>query len=139
MTTGFHAGTTPPPPPGGMRILVADDHADTLSFMAMYLRGAGHAVTTADTTADAYDAFVNGAFDCVVSDLHFPDGTGADLVRRLHAVRPVPAIAVTGSGTRHDNAAALTAGFDQLLVKPVDLAALTRALDALVPAGARGA
>lgn len=42
-------------------------------------------------------------------------------------------LAVTGYGTALDRSAALAAGFDELMVKPVDLDALTALLRKLPP------
>ena len=108
-----------------LRILLVEDHADTLRVLSRMLRGLGHAVTTAASVATALDASAAGPFDLLVSDLGLPDGSGLDLMRRL---RPMPGIALTGYGMESDVEACREAGFEAHLTKPVDFTRLEEAI-----------
>jgi PAS domain S-box-containing protein len=107
-------------PVAGLRILLVDDHEDTLRVMSRLLGGTGHVVTTAtgvDTALTAADA---GEFDLLISDLGLDDGSGLDLMRELLRRRPIKGIALTGYGSAADVAATRAAGFDAHLTKPVN-------------------
>jgi CheY-like chemotaxis protein len=104
-------------PARSLRTLLVDDHADTLGTMARMLRRAGHEVTTAASVASALDATSSGSYDLLISDVGLPDGSGVDLMRRLH---PLPGIALTGYGMEADVAKSREAGFLTHLTKPVD-------------------
>jgi CheY-like chemotaxis protein len=70
--------------------------------------------------AEATDAARDHTFDLVISDLGLPDGSGADVMRRLRD-RPHPprGIAVSGYGTEADKQLTREAGFDAHLTKPI--------------------
>ena len=108
----------------GRRILLVDDHEDTLRVMARLLGGMGHAVTTATGVDTALSAAEAGGFELLISDLGLEDGSGLDLMRELLKRRPIKGIALTGYGTAADVAATRKAGFDAHLTKPVDPDAL---------------
>jgi len=128
-----------------LRVLPVEDDADTRHVLARLLRGAGHAVTTADTVESARRALESAAdgpgVELLVSDLSLPDGTGLDVVRALRALpapppprRPARAIAVSGLGMADDVRASLEAGFDQHLTKPIHFDALLHVLYELAAA-----
>jgi hypothetical protein len=70
--------------------------------------------------------------DLVVSDLGLPDGSGVDLLRQICAIRPTPAIALTGFGMDSDIQRCLEAGFAEHLTKPINVKALEAAIDRVV-------
>ena len=63
------------------RVLLVEDHEETLQVMAELLRRLGHEVTTASTIKEALKAAGEKHFDLVISDLGLPDGLGHDLMR----------------------------------------------------------
>ncbi len=101
-----------------------EDEAATLRLMARLLKGLGHRVTAAGTVADAWVAFQAGEFDMIISDIGLPDGTGLDLMRKVKAVRRVPAIALTGYGMDEDVRRSREAGFTTHMTKPIDFTKL---------------
>jgi PAS domain S-box-containing protein len=111
---------------GPLRILVVEDEPATLRIMGRLLRGLGHRVVTADSVAGAWNAVrqAGGGFDLVISDVGLPDGSGLDLVQRIRAERPVPAIALTGYGMDDDVRRSHEAGFAAHMTKPIDFAKL---------------
>ena len=93
--------------------------------MARLLGGLGHRVVTAGTVADAWEAFQRAeGLDLIISDIGLPDGSGLDLMRKVKAVRPVPAIALTGYGMDEDIRRSRAAGFTIHMTKPIDFAKL---------------
>src|SRR5207302_10722240 len=55
------------------RILLAEDNAETLKFLALILRRRGFRVLTAASLAQAQEAVAGEVFDLVVSDLELGD------------------------------------------------------------------
>jgi len=125
----------------GLSILVVDDEMDARTVVAETLRLEGAQVTVTDSAGSAFKHLqaVGAHFDILVTDIGMPDEDGYSLVRKLRALemgRHMVAIAVTGYASKGDVAAAIEAGFDQHVPKPVDfdtfvpmvrrLAALTR-------------
>jgi DNA-binding NtrC family response regulator len=112
-----------------VRVLMVEDHADTSRALARLLRRAGHAVTTAESVAQAIDAFSPGRFDLLVSDLGLPDGSGLELMRRLKDRQPgIFGICLSGYGTEADVRACRESGFAEHLTKPVDMNRLNAAV-----------
>ena len=93
-------------------------------------------MTTADSVASA-SALIDGEvpFDLLISDVGLPDGTGHDVLRRVLAVRPIPAIALSGFGLDEDLRRSRASGFAEHLVKPVDLRTLEAAIQRALGAG----
>ncbi len=125
----------PSAPAGGSntgRILLVDDHVDTLQTMAKLLRRRGYEVVTAGSGAEAMTAAHGAAFDLLISDLGLPDCSGLQLVQRVRSVQPLPAIALSGYGMEQDVAESKQAGFQRHLTKPVDFEELARAIQGLL-------
>ena len=121
---------------GPFHILLAEDNVDTLRIMARLLRSKGHRVSTADSVeAAAQAAERDGPFDLVVSDIGLPDGSGFDLIHRLHGILgPIAGIALSGFGTQEDQRRSREAGFHIHLTKPVDFSTLEAAILKVVTA-----
>jgi DNA-binding response OmpR family regulator len=111
--------------PAVPNILVVDDDSVQLLVVDATLTRSGYSVFTAGNGQDAMAILRSGRrIDLVVTDLHMPDGGGADLVsfvRSTPALRDVPVIVLTGSqGEANDEVAVMNAGADDYLRKPVD-------------------
>jgi CheY-like chemotaxis protein len=105
----------------GKRILLVDDDEDARLVLAAMLRQGGADVTTAASPDEAMSQHESQIFDAVVSDLAMPGEDGFSLLRRLHAVREVPVIAVSAIGTGSDDRKrAIDAGFVEFVRKPVE-------------------
>lgn len=110
------------------RVLLVEDHDETLQVMAMLLTRLGHEVTTASTIKGALAAAGEKRFDLVISDLGLPDGLGYELMRSLGAGERLRGIALSGYGMSEDIRLSREAGFAEHLVKPVDLRKLEEAM-----------
>ena len=109
----------------GFSILVVDDELEARTVVAEALRLEGATVTLTDSAPSALEQLeAEGAhFDIVVTDIGMPAEDGYSLVRKLRASpggRQMIVIAVTGYASRSDVAAAMDAGFDLHVSKPVD-------------------
>lgn len=111
-----------------LSLLLVEDHEATVVVMAKLLRRRGHTVVIARSCAEAVAAFSAQKFDCLISDLSLPDGSGHELMRTLRARSPITGIAVSGSGSEDDIRQALASGFARHFTKPIDIDRLQRAL-----------
>lgn len=119
----------------GLRILVADDHAATADILARVLTKCGHTVEQASCVEEARERAAMLRPDLLISDLALPDGDGIELRVSLKALADMRAILLSGSGRTDDLEAALAAGFDHCLQKPVDIHVLQSTIDIIFGRG----
>jgi len=114
-----------------LRILVVEDHGDTLQALSRLLTHFGHEISVAEGAQSAQEIIDSKEFDVVLCDIALPDGDGYDLIAEVKRKRPVKAVAITGFGTEEDIRRGKEAGFDFHLVKPVDFHELRTVLGAI--------
>jgi two-component system CheB/CheR fusion protein len=123
---------------GARRVLLADDNVDAVWGMARMLALAGFTVETAHNGTDALAIAERFRPEAVVLDIGMPDIDGHEVARRIRAQSwggGMYLVAATGWGQPDDKRAALEAGFDEHLVKPVAAADVQRLLRARGLAG----
>ncbi|HZT57270.1 MAG TPA: PAS domain S-box protein, partial [Pyrinomonadaceae bacterium] len=120
------------------RILLVEDSPDTLEMLRLVFEARGHVVVACGSAEEALRVAEAGRFDIIVSDIGLPQIDGYELIRRLRSLahlRGVPAVALTGYAGPRDAEAALEAGFDAHVPKPVDPSALAEQVAKLVKRG----
>ncbi|MCY1302144.1 Sensor histidine kinase RcsC [compost metagenome] len=133
------AAVSPPQPlpmPGcarcHARILVIDDHAPNRLLLQRQLEHLGHHVATAENGRDGLARLDQATFDVVVCDCAMPVMDGLAFARAVRArndpAREMPIVGCTASAVADDHAAALAAGMNAVIVKPVGLQALDEAV-----------
>jgi len=103
-----------------LRILVVEDHSDTLEALSRLLSHFGHEISLADTAENALNMLESKEFDVVLCDIALPDGNGYDVIAQAKRRRSVKAVALTGFSATEDIQRGKEAGFDFHLTKPVD-------------------
>lgn len=106
---------------GPQRILLVEDHADTVDVLTAILEKLGHSVRAGRSIAEGEHLVREAEFDLVLCDVGLPDGTGIEFLRILRRSSAAPAIALTGYGAPADVERCLAAGFSAHLTKPVDM------------------
>jgi signal transduction histidine kinase/CheY-like chemotaxis protein len=114
--------------PESVHILLVEDDEDTAAMMSALLGLHGYQVEVAQSVADAVRRSTERQWDLLISDIRLPDGTGLDLRRQLGGDAARHAIAVSGFGSPDDVRRSLEAGFDEHLVKPLDMVVLLDAI-----------
>jgi CheY-like chemotaxis protein len=117
---------------GKRRILVADDNAMLRRALQIVLQLWGFEVTLVEDGSAALTAVRQGHHAAVVMDIRMPEMDGLEVARRIRADPSSSALllrALSGSGEPEDRSAALAAGFDHHLVKPVDPDLLRKLLE----------
>jgi CheY-like chemotaxis protein len=113
------------------RVLVVDDNRDAAESLAMLLKLSGHEVYTAHDGLEAVDSAAKIQPDVVLLDIGLPKLDGYEAARRIRQQQQdkrVMLVALTGWGQEEDRRRSEEASFDLHLVKPVDLATLTKVL-----------
>jgi CheY-like chemotaxis protein len=123
----------------GVTVLVVEDDEDTREVLKVMLEMCGARVICAPSARDGLQTFRQEHPQAIVSDIAMPGEDGYWLigeVRRRLGVPPekVPAVAVTAFSGQHPRAAALAAGFQAHLAKPIDPDELCRTVAGLVGA-----
>ena len=116
----------------GARVLVVDDEPQILRALRTSLRGAGYEVDTAETAEAALAAAALRPPEAVVLDLVLPDGTGTDVARELRGWSSAPIIILSAIGEEREKIAALDAGADDYVTKPVGIDELLARLRAVL-------
>lgn len=112
-----------------MSVLVVDDNHDTADAIALYFELSGHETRVAYRAAEALAIVDDWEPDVILSDIGLPDMDGYELVRafrKLERLKTTTFVAITGYAD--DRTAALEAGFDAHIPKPVDAGKLERFL-----------
>ena len=103
-----------------LRILVVEDHSDTLQALSRLLNHFGHDISTAGDARSALEIINTKKFDVVLCDIALPDGNGYDVVVEAKRKGATKAVALSGFAARDDIERGRKAGFDFHLAKPVD-------------------
>ena len=106
------------------KILVVEDQRALRMVMARLLESIGQDVVTAESGEDAITKLNGFKPEIIFSDISMPGMTGYELVRELRMRSDffgVLMVAMTGFGQETDRKAALESGFDEHMVKPVDI------------------
>jgi DNA-binding response OmpR family regulator len=113
-------------------ILLVDDHPPVLRTWADLLRRSGHEVHTAESVVEARNKAGAQPFDLVILDLDLPDGSGQDVFAELQCRANAPrVIAVSELSTAAEVRSYIASGFFRHLSKPVRLAELQPAVEAV--------
>ncbi len=141
-TANAHGHEPGAPSLAGLQILLVDDEPDTLTMFRDALEGAGARVRAVPNAAEALRVAESWRPDLLVSDLGLPGMDGYELLQTLRhrgPQRSLPAVAVSAYASMDDRTRALAVGFTAHVAKPIDPAALVRALGSALPAGTRPA
>jgi PAS domain S-box-containing protein len=131
-------------PREGLTVLLVDDDEDLREALRLILQQNGLVVTTAASAREAYDLVLRLQPDILLSDVAMPGEDGLSLIRRVRLLPPkggglIHAAALSAYAGAADRRAALLAGFQAHVAKPVDPPQLLRIIARLTRSGAGGA
>lgn len=117
-------------------VLVIEDHPGSLELMVYLFEHAGHTVLTARDGVAGIAVARHARPALIVCDLDLPRSDGHVVARVLKQdpdLARVPLVAVTAAARDGDRAAALAAGFDGYLAKPIEPATFVADVIAVPP------
>lgn len=109
--------------PPDTRLLLIDDHQIYLDGLTLTLQNLCQGITLdhARTASEALEQVARHAYDLVLLDLHLPDGSGLDLLGKLHQCDSLTPIAIlTASNNPSDKDTALERGAAGFISKTAD-------------------
>ena len=120
----------------GIRVLIVDDDEESRQVVAAHLTVSGATVLTASSGPEAFERLKRDNVGVLLADIGMPDEDGYALIKRVRAlpsprIATVPAAALTAFARNEDRRAALDAGFQLHLPKPVDAFSLVTAVATL--------
>jgi signal transduction histidine kinase/ActR/RegA family two-component response regulator len=113
------------------RVLLVEDKADTRRALRGLLELDGHDVTEAPDGTSAIDRAHAAAPDVAIVDIGLPDISGYEVARTFRsdsALCGIRLVALTGFGMPEDREKALRAGFDDFVIKPIEIPMLRKAI-----------
>ncbi len=122
------------------RILVLETDPVSAALLEDRLHVSGHRALLVDDPARAVSAAVDGHADLVILAMELPVVSGLEVIRQLKSrgeTRSLPIVALAESARSADRLAALKAGADEHLSRPVEVEELLLRVDRLL--GHRGA
>ncbi|MEU6912047.1 response regulator [Streptomyces olindensis] len=110
--------------PSDTRILIVDDHEDTLYALESALAPLGYQLGRATSGDEALKQVLRGQVGLLLLDVRMPGVSGLEVVRymrRVEQTQHIPVILLTGFGADHElTTAAFGLGVADLVLKPVD-------------------
>ncbi len=122
-------------------ILVVDDDEGTTGLMIIALRKAGYTLVKAGDGAQAMEAVRQYQPDLILLDIMMPDIDGIEVCRKIRANQDtfqIPIIMVTVLNSEEHRRAAMEAGADDYVTKPVRFEELKNRIHALLETGREG-
>ncbi|MDZ7686210.1 MAG: response regulator [Gammaproteobacteria bacterium] len=115
----------------GQRVLLVEDNQINQDLAGEVLRQAGLKVEVAGNGQEALNILSRTEFFAVLMDLRMPEMDGLEAIRRIRAnpsTANLPVIALSAGVLKEEVEAALSAGFDYYLPKPIDFQELIELL-----------
>src|SRR4051812_42677327 len=101
------------------RVLVVDDDPQVAQVLMGILVSNGYDGRTASDAESAMSRIRAWRPSLIITDLEMPQVNGIELCRRVRHTSSVPIIVVSGNSDRRSEVAALDAGADDYLAKPL--------------------
>jgi len=120
------------------RILIVDDEPEIVDILAKFLSKSGFDVVTAYGGKEGIEIITSGEkIDLAILDMKMPEISGADVLEVMHNTgKVVPVIILSGSlGVQKNVEVVRKLGYneDDILIKPVDLGDLLKAVKKKLP------
>jgi len=114
-----------------LTVLVVDDNVDAAQMLGMFIETLGYEVLIEYGSQAALERARAVRPDVCLLDIGLPEMDGNELARRLRAMPETAGatlVAVTGYGQRHERERSFAAGFDEHMIKPVEMERLAALL-----------
>ena len=99
-------------------ILIAEDDADIVELLKLYLENAGYHVLAAGDGVEAYDLLQHNDVDLALLDIMMPRMNGYELTKKIRENNNIPIIILSAKNQDSDKILGLDLGADDYLAKP---------------------
>ena len=99
-------------------ILIAEDEADIVELLSLYLTGEGYTVFSAENGLQALEITGSAKIDLAILDIMMPEMNGYDVLRRIRENYNFPVIILSAKELDTDRILGLNLGADAYLTKP---------------------
>ena len=109
------------------QVLVVEDMRALRTIMARLLEKLGHRVQVAEDGLSALESMTQVTPEVIFSDISMPGMTGYDLAKKIRSLPTIAdtyLVAMSGYGQLSDRRLSRESGFDEHMVKPVDISKL---------------
>jgi CheY-like chemotaxis protein len=119
-------------------VLAVDDDVEMRELLSLALTRHVRELVIADSVTSAMEMLKSVQPTLIISDICMPEHDGYDLIRRVRAIEAMdgtpatPAVAVSAYSLDASRDAALAAGFDMFVRKPLDVTHFVAVLTALL-------
>ncbi len=115
------------------KILVLEDDEGLNKSVCTFLRNKGYDACGCRCADEGYDAYCEGVFDLIISDVMMPGDDGFEFARNIRATdKEIPIIFMTARDDIRSKQNGFGCGADDYIVKPVELDELTLRINALL-------
>jgi len=116
-----------------LRVLLAEDNADSREITSLILSESGFEVVAAPTGRETLAIVEESAIDLVVLDNRLPDISGFEVSEKIHELNPdLPIVFFSASAYEVDKKKALNCGAQAYLTKPDGLLNLPETLKRVI-------
>ena len=114
------------------KMLIAEDDANILELLEMYMTKEGFAVETASNGGEALVKFRVSKPDIVLLDIMMPGLDGWEVCSSIRKESNVPVIMLTARGETSDKVTGLELGADDYIVKPFEMTEVIARVNAVL-------
>jgi two-component system OmpR family response regulator len=116
-----------------LKLLLAEDDAELVDYLASRLKSAGYVVERADNGIDAEFLGLEEDFDGIILDLGLPERPGLEVLRNWRAQKmAAPVLILTARDSGQERVDGLRAGADDYVGKPFQFEELLARLEAIL-------
>jgi len=118
-----------------LKVLVIDDDPQMVKAVEMVIKELKCIVSKSYSGEDALKKVKKNLYDLIIVDLILPGIHGLEFIRMLRKTSryfSVPVLLMTGNMSQEDAHAAISAGANDLLVKPFEVETLQQKMKALI-------
>lgn len=115
-----------------MNILILEDQQTMREILAEYIKTAGYTVYEAKDGQQAIDILDKEDISLAVLDIMVPKINGIDVLKHIHATRPIPTIMLTALEDEQMQITAFNAMADDYVIKPASPIILIKRIEAIL-------
>lgn len=115
-----------------MNILILEDQKTMREILAEYIKTAGYTVYEAEDGQQAIDILDKEYISLAVLDIMVPKINGIDVLKHIHATRPIPTIMLTALEDEQMQITAFNAMADDYVIKPASPIILIKRIEAIL-------